>query len=91
MSVSPVTAPPREQGVVLWFHEARGFGFITSGADGAPVFVSHRDIPGERFRSLLAGDTVSFSRTIDQHGPIAQDVVRCVEEQSPAGHVRIVL
>lgn len=85
-----VTSLPREQGIVLWFHEARGFGFITSGTDGAPVFVSHRDIPGDAFRSLTAGDTVSFSRTIDQHGPVAQDVVRCVEEDAAATQLRVV-
>lgn len=75
----PASPHQRERGVVAWFHAARGYGFITSLVDDAPVFVSHRDLEGDdRFRTLDAGDHVDFARAIDEHGPVAVDVVRAV-------------
>lgn len=74
----------RERGMVLWFHEARGFGFIVSRTDDVQVFVSHRDLPGRHFRWLKAGDEVVFTRTIDVHGAIATDVIACNTSASGA-------
>ena len=72
----------RERGVVQWFHPARGYGFIASRVDGAPVFVSHRDLPGEAFRCLQHGDEVLYTRTIDRHGPVAVDVIACADPRA---------
>ncbi len=48
-----------ETGIVKWFNDAKGFGFITR--EGAPdVFVHHKAIISEGFRSLAEGDRVQF-------------------------------
>lgn len=60
-----------------WFHAARGFGFITSRDDHVSLFVSHRELMADdAFRCLASGDRVTFTRSIDEHGPIAVAVER---------------
>jgi CspA family cold shock protein len=48
-----------EQGVVKWFNEAKGYGFITRDS-GGDVFVHYRQIEGEGFRKLSEGQRVQF-------------------------------
>ena len=48
-----------EQGKVKWFNDAKGYGFIAR--PGQPdVFVHHRNILGEGFRSLQEDQAVEF-------------------------------
>ena len=46
-------------GIVKWFDEKKGFGFITSD-DEVDIFVHHSDIGGKGFKTLNQGDEVSF-------------------------------
>src|SRR3954466_15454471 len=48
-----------EQGIVKWFNDAKGYGFIVR-ERGADVFVHHASIIAEGFRTLSEGDRVSF-------------------------------
>lgn len=48
-----------EKGMVKWFNDAKGFGFITP-ENGPDVFVHHTAIVAEGFRSLAEGDQVEF-------------------------------
>jgi CspA family cold shock protein len=61
------------QGTVKWFNDQKGYGFITSD-DGGDVFVHHKAIVGEGFRSLQENDRVSFDLTQGQKGPAAENV-----------------
>jgi CspA family cold shock protein len=63
----------RETGSVKWFNDAKGYGFITR-ASGGDVFVHHRAIRGEGFRSLGEGQQVEFEVVEGQKGLQAQDV-----------------
>ena len=63
----------RENGVVKWFNDKKGYGFITR-ASGEDVFVHHSAIIAEGFRSLAEGDQVDFAITQDQKGQAAADV-----------------
>ncbi|HHJ19209.1 MAG TPA: cold-shock protein [Gammaproteobacteria bacterium] len=60
-------------GVVKWFNDAKGFGFIER--EGAPdVFVHFRAINGSGHRSLAEGQKVTFEVTQGQKGPQAENV-----------------
>ena len=63
------------EGVVKWFNDAKGFGFIEQ--EGGPdVFVHFSVIQSEGFKSLAEGDQVSFEITEGQKGPQAANVVK---------------
>jgi len=58
------------QGVVKWFDDAKGYGFIQEDG-GTDVFVHHSEINMEGFRTLAEGDRVEFEKTAGPKGPKA--------------------
>jgi CspA family cold shock protein len=62
-------------GVVKWFNDAKGFGFIEQD-NGVDVFVHFSSIQGDGFKSLAEGDAVTFDVTPGAKGPQAANVVR---------------
>jgi cold shock protein len=62
-------------GVVKWFNDAKGFGFIEQ-ENGVDVFVHFSSIQGDGFKSLAEGDSVSFEVVQGAKGPQAANVVR---------------
>ncbi len=48
-----------EQGVVKWFNESKGYGFIER-SSGGDVFVHFSAIQGDGYRSLEDGSEVEF-------------------------------
>ena len=63
----------RQNGVVKWFNDAKGFGFITQ--DGGPdLFVHFRSIQGTGFKSLQEGQKVTFKVVQGQKGLQADEV-----------------
>ncbi|MEI5637763.1 MULTISPECIES: transcription antiterminator/RNA stability regulator CspE [unclassified Pseudoalteromonas] len=62
-------------GVVKWFNEEKGFGFITQENGGKDVFVHFRSIVSDGFKTLTEGQTVSFTVEEGQKGPQASNVV----------------
>src|SRR5699024_9688913 len=65
----------RETGTVKWFNDAKGFGFI-SREHGEDVFVHFRAIQPAGFKSLQAGQQVSFEVVRGQKGRQADAVQR---------------
>ena len=65
----------KEQGVVKWFNNEKGYGFIRR-ASGEDVFVHHSAIQGSGFKSLDEGDHVEFIVTQGPKGYQAQEVVK---------------
>ncbi|MDR0841890.1 MAG: cold shock domain-containing protein [Acidobacteriota bacterium] len=65
----------KEQGVVKWFNNEKGYGFIRRDS-GDDVFVHHSAIQGSGFKSLDEGDKVEFTVTQGPKGYQAQDVVK---------------
>lgn len=63
----------RETGVVKWFNDKKGYGFISRDS-GDDVFVHHSSIVAEGFRSLAEGDRVEFALTQEKKGQAAVDV-----------------
>ena len=62
-----------ESGVVKWFNDDKGFGFIEREI-GSDVFVHFRAINGTGRRTLTEGQQVSFQVTETEKGPQADNV-----------------
>ena len=60
-------------GVIKWFNERKGYGFIKQD-DGSDVFVHYTGIAGTGFRSLNEGDRVTFDIEEGEKGPAAVNV-----------------
>ncbi len=63
------------QGVVKWFNESKGFGFIAPD-DGDDVFVHHTAIQMNGFRTLAEGDKVAFEVVQGAKGLQASNVTK---------------
>jgi CspA family cold shock protein len=63
-----------EQGIVKWFNDAKGFGFITRNSGDGDVFVHFSAIQSSGFKSLPEGQAVEFSVTKGPKGLQAENV-----------------
>ena len=61
-------------GVVKWFNDDKGFGFLTPNEGGKDVFVHFRSIATEGFKSLNEGQQVQFTVEQGQKGLQAANV-----------------
>lgn len=61
-------------GLVKWFDETKGFGFITQDNGGKDVFVHFRAIVSEGFKTLAEGQKVRFDVEEGQKGLQATNV-----------------
>jgi cold shock protein len=62
-------------GIVKWFDNARGYGFIGRD-DGPDVFVHYTAIVSEGYKTLNEGDAVEFEIVQGPKGPQASNVVK---------------
>jgi len=70
-------------GTVKFFSGRRGYGFI-AGDDGNDIYVHFSGIDGQGFRTLHAGERVSYEPTEAERGPRAEHVTPLPEEESSA-------
>jgi cold shock protein len=73
-------------GLVKWFNDAKGFGFITPDGGGADVFIHFSAIAMEGYKTLKQGARVSFDLTDGPKGQHAQNIL--MTEPAPASHIQ---
>ena len=64
------------KGKVKWFNDQKGYGFITPEDGGKDLFVHHKDILGEGFKTLAEGQDVEFEVVDSDKGPKATKVAK---------------
>ena len=76
-----MTEGNRRTGVVKWFSNVKGYGFIAPEGEGQEdVFVHYSGVTGEGYRTLRAGEAVEFTIESTDKGPQATNVVRVTTE-----------
>ena len=63
------------KGVVKWFNDSNGYGFITSD-DGAEVFAHHSAILTDGYKTLTEGEEVEFETREGPKGLQAANITR---------------
>jgi CspA family cold shock protein len=61
------------QGIVKWFNDRKGYGFISQD-DGNDVFVHFSSIEASGYKTLSEGDKVDFEIEESDRGPEAKHV-----------------
>jgi CspA family cold shock protein len=64
----------RQSGVVKWFDDCKGYGFITPDVGSGDVFVRFRSIQGTGPRTLEEGQKVTFKVVQGRRGLEADEV-----------------
>ena len=64
-------------GLVKWFKEDKGFGFISHVDGSKDVFVHVSALQGENFKTLFEGQKVEFIIVSGDKGPAAANVTLC--------------
>ena len=69
MSTTPQT------GIVKWFNETKGYGFITPDGGGKDLFAHFRDIQGgDNYKTLAENARVQFDVVQGAKGPQASNI-----------------
>ncbi len=66
-------------GIVKWFNDQKGYGFIKPDEGGKDVFVHHSAIRMDGFRTLAENDPVRFRVEKTQKGLQAMDVEKTTD------------
>lgn len=73
LSESSRVVSNRQSGVVKWFNDEKGYGFITP-QSGGDLFVHFKAINSDGFKTLQEGQAVTFVATRSQKGMQADEV-----------------
>lgn len=64
-----------EKGLIRWFNNKKGYGFIQKESDGKDIFVHYSAINMEGYKTLKTNDKVTFDVVQGEKGPQAANVV----------------
>lgn len=62
-------------GIVKWFNNAKGYGFIVPDDGGDDLFAHFSAVTMDGYKTLSAGDQVQFDVTVGEKGPQATNIV----------------
>ncbi|HEX7648833.1 MAG TPA: cold-shock protein [Noviherbaspirillum sp.] len=63
-----------QTGIVKWFNDSKGFGFITPDDGGKDLFAHFSDIQSNGFKSLSENQRVTFERGMGPKGEKASNI-----------------
>ncbi|MBI4925277.1 MAG: cold-shock protein [Bdellovibrio sp.] len=63
-------------GLVKWFNDSKGYGFIQEDGQETDIFVHYSSIQGDGFKTLVEGQKVNFDLTDGPKGPQASNVMK---------------
>ena len=63
-----------QTGTVKWFNNAKGFGFILPEGGGADIFAHYSSIDMDGYKTLKAGQTVSYETVNGPKGLHASNI-----------------
>ena len=63
-----------KEGIVKWFNDSKGYGFLTPSNGGKDLFVHMSEIKMEGFKTLKEGQKVNFEEGVSDKGPCAINV-----------------
>ena len=66
------------KGIVKWFNDSKGFGFITPDDGGKDLFAHHTSIQMDGYKSLKENQRVEFDVQSGPKGPNAANI-RAIE------------
>lgn len=66
-------------GEVKWFNNAKGWGFIIPEGGGTDIFVHYSSINGTGYKTLIAGQSVSYELGRGERGDHATNVAALCE------------
>jgi CspA family cold shock protein len=72
-------------GIVKWFNNAKGYGFIEPSKGGNDIFVHYSTIEMEGYKSLKAGQEVTFDLSEGPKGVHATDITPAESDESEKG------
>ena len=64
------------EGIVKWFSDKKGYGFIEQENGNGDIFVHYSSIDMPGFRTLAEGDKVNFEIENNERGSAAKNVVK---------------
>ena len=67
-------------GLVKWFNDSKGFGFIQADGTERDVFVHYTAIQGDGFKTLTEGLKVDFELIDGPKGPQASNVNKAIQQ-----------
>ncbi len=71
----------KHTGTVKWFHNIKGYGFISSDQE-EEIFVHYSEINSEGFKKLKRGEKVEFILDNGEKGLLARDVSLVENEEN---------
>ncbi len=63
-------------GLVKWFNDSKGYGFIRTEDTERDIFVHYSAIQGDGFKTLVEGQRVEFELVDGPKGPQASNVFK---------------
>lgn len=64
-----------ERGVIKWFNNAKGFGFLCPENGGEDIFIHYSIIKMDGYKTLKAGQVVEYSSVLGPRGKLANLII----------------